>query len=476
MDWPDRAFVALLIAGHVIAAGCVTAHALLNKRDVRAAFGWIGVAWLSPIIGPVLYYVFGINRVSRKISRIGRDAAGGVPDEDRSLPQECRLLPGNITTIAEIGTRVTGRALLAGNALTVLRSGDEAYPAMLDAIGAARQSIALSSYIFRQDHVGAAFVDALARAQDRGVEIRVLVDGIGSGYIHSGIIHHLSEAGIPSARFMHDWRPWRMSFINLRNHKKLLIIDGETGFVGGLNLGDENVRRFRRPRPVDDVHFRVEGPVVRQLMLAFAEDWRFTTDDALDDPVWWPEIAPSSGCLARAVSSGPDEDLGKIEAIWAAAIGQARERIRIVTPYFLPDTRVMSGLILAALRGVTVELVIPRRTDHALLDWAMRSHLAFYFVPDMRCYATPAPFDHAKLVTVDGGWCSIGSANWDVRSLRLNFELMLECYDRPTVALIDTLIDERIARAKQISIAKLGKRPLAIRFRDAAARLLLPYL
>lgn len=476
MPWPDTALGAFLIVGHIIAAGCVTAHALLNKRDVRAAFGWIGVAWLSPVVGPVLYYVFGINRVSRKISRIGRDASGGEPDADRSLPPECGDLPGNITTIAEIGSRATGRALLPGNALTVLRSGDEAYPAMLDAIGAARRSIALSSYIFRPDHVGAVFVEALSRAQDRGVEIRVLVDGIGSGYTYSRIVGQLRGAGILTARFMHDWRPWRMSFINLRNHKKLLITDGETGFVGGLNLGDENVRRFRRPRPVDDVHFRVEGPVVRQLMLAFADDWRFTTDEDLDDPMWWPEIEPSSGCLARAVSSGPDEDLGKIEAIWAAAIGQAQDRIRIVTPYFLPDIRIMSGLILAALRGVRIELVIPQRTDHAILDWAMRSHLAFYPLPDICCFATSGPFDHAKLVTVDGGWCSIGSANWDVRSLRLNFELMLECYDRSTVAVIDTLIDERIARAEPISSDDLARRPLPIRFRDAAARLLLPYL
>jgi cardiolipin synthase len=476
MDWPDRTLIALLIAGHLAAAGSVTVHALLTKRDVRAAISWIGIAWLSPVFGAVLYYVFGINRVSRKLSRIVRDARAQTAPDGEALPQECRTLPANIVTIAEIGTRATGRALLPGNEVKVYRGGDEAYPAMLGAIRAAEKSIALSSYIFRPDHVGSAFVDALAVAQDRGIEIRVLVDGIGSGYVYSKIIHDLRAAGIPSARFMHNWMPWRTSFINLRNHKKVMVIDGQAGFVGGLNLGDENVRRFRRPRPVDDVHFRVEGPVVRQLMMAFAEDWRFTTSEVLDGDVWWPDIPSADGCLARAVSSGPDEDLGKIEAIWAGAVGQARERIRIVTPYFLPDVRVMAGLILAALRGVQVELVIPRHTDHSILDWAMRSHLSFYPVPRMRCYTTPAPFDHAKLVTVDGAWCSVGSANWDVRSLRLNFELMLECYDRPTVAEIDALIDERIARATPMSIPALRRRPLTVRLRDAAARLLLPYL
>ena len=476
MDWPDTVLFAAVVAGHIVVAGLVTVHALLNKRDVRAAFAWIGMAWLSPVLGPVLYYVFGINRVSRKMSRVSRDATSAISAPDDAGNAGSHDLPDNIATIAAVGTYATGRPLLSGNRLQVFHAGDEAYPAMLEAIASAQRSIALSSYIFRPDHVGAAFVEALRAAQVRGVEIRVLVDGIGSGYFFSRIIAILRSARIRSERFLHYWRPWRMSFVNLRNHRKLLVVDGSIGFTGGLNLGDENVRRFRRPRPVDDVHFRVDGPVVRQLMLSFAEDWRFTTDEVLDGDIWWPDIAPSDGCLARVVTSGPDEDIGKIEAIWAGAIGQAKKRLRIVTPYFLPDNRLMSNIVLAVLRGVKVELLIPRHTDHALLDWAMRSHLGFYAVPGLECYVTPAPFDHAKLVTVDGGWCAVGSANWDVRSLRLNFESMLECYDRPTVETIDRLIDDRLKRARRLDLSALRKRPKLVRLRDAVARLLLPYL
>ena len=476
MEWPSNVLYEIISAGHVVLAVGVTIHVLLTKRDVRGAFGWMGVVWLSPFLGPVLYYVFGINRVNRKMTRISRDVVPHAIPEP--VPEFASLseLPPNIATINSVARRVTGRPLTGGNRVQVLRGGDEAYPAMLKAIEEAQTSIALSSYIFRRDLVGNAFVDALARARARRVEIRVLVDGIGSGYFFSPIVRRLRKTGIRTARFMHNFLPWRMSFINLRNHKKLLILDGTYAFMGGLNLGDENVGRFRRPRPVDDVHFRIDGPVVGQFMLTFAEDWRFTTNELLTGSTWWPEIEACDGCLARAASSGPDEDLGKIEAIWAAAIGQAKERLRIVTPYFLPDNHLMASLILAALRGVKVELIIPRRTDSRWLDWAMRAHLGFYPVPELECYLTPAPFDHAKLVTVDGHWCSVGSANWDVRSLRLNFEVLLESYDGATVRSIDELIDERLERAERMALPDLDQRPIWLRLRDGAARLLLPYL
>jgi len=193
-------------------------------------------------------------------------------------------------------------------------------------------------------------------------------------------------------------------------------------------------------------------------------------------PGWWPVINRKGNVTARGVSSGPDEDVGSIEMILATALGQAEHHIRIVTPYFLPDERLKSALILAALRGVRTELLIPERSDHVAMDGAMRAHLSFFPVEKMKCFTTPRPFDHSKLLTVDGKWCAVGSANWDVRSLRLNFEFLLECYDEGTVAGIDALIDEKISRAKPLTSACLAARPLIIRLRDASARLFLPYL
>jgi cardiolipin synthase len=281
---------------------------------------------------------------------------------------------------------------------------------------------------------------------------------------------------VPVARFLHDWLPWQMPFLNLRNHKKLLIVDGALGFTGGLNIGAENMQSTKPRHPVKDVHFRIEGPVVAQLMETFAEDWRFTTGEALAGDEWWPDDEATGPVLARGISSGPDEDLGKLELLLQGALGQARHHLRIVTPYFLPDEQLMSGLALAALRGVQVDIVLPEKSNHILVDWALRAHVGFVTTEGIRFHLAPLPFDHAKLMTVDGHWSLVGSPNWDVRSTRLNFEFSVECYETTFTASLDELIDAKIAQAKSLSPDQLARRPLPIRLRDAAARLLLPYL
>jgi cardiolipin synthase len=347
---------------------------------------------------------------------------------------------------------------------------------MLEAIRSARSTIVAASYIFRADRVGNAFIDALADAHHRGVDVRVLVDGIGSGYLWSPAVRRLRQAGVPTARFMHYVLPWRMPFLNMRSHKKILVVDGQVGFTGGLNLGEENTRVLHRPRRVEDVHFRVKGPVVSQLTLTFAEDWSFTTGEVLDQPHWWPEAERGGMVLARGISSGPDEDLGKLEAVLGVAVCEARRHLRIVSPYFLPDGDLSSALRLAALRGVQVDIILPEKSDHRPLDWAMRAHLEGLMADGITCHLIPPPFDHSKLVTVDGQWCLLGSANWDVRSLRLNFEFNLECYGAETTSAIDRLIDAKVSRARPLTREDLFSRPPPVRFRDALARLMLPYL
>ncbi len=468
-------FLGTLTILHIIVAASVTGHVLLHKTNVRAAAGWIGLAWLSPFFGALIYSAFGINRVARRASRFNRDRR-----PDTEIPASLRFdtgeLPDGIQILAEVGGRATGVPLTRGNDIAMLCGGDEAYPAMLAAIAGARRSIALATFIFRPDEVGTAFVDALIAARQRGVEVRVLVDGIGSGYFVSPVVRQLGASGVSIRRFMHDWRPWRMSFVNLRNHKKLIIVDGETGFAGGLNLGVENTRIGFRRQAVDDVHFRLEGPIVPQLMASFAEDWHFTTGESLDDAIWWQAPERRGTMVARGISSGPDEDFGSIETILAAALSRARHHIRIVTPYFLPDERLNFALNLAALRGVRIDLVLPGRSNHLVMDWAMHAHLSFLPMDGIHCFMTPDPFDHSKLVTVDGIWCAIGSPNWDVRSMRLNFEFLVECYDETFVAVIDRLIGEKIAAATPLTFDQLASRRLIVKLRDASARLLLPYL
>lgn len=458
---------------YVALAGLVTTDVLLKKGDVRAALGWIGAVWLAPLIGALLYYMFGINRVTRRALKLARldnreTAARNAPAEPEA--------PANIRALADVGRRLAGAPLAADGRLSILQGGDEAYPAMLEAIRSAKHSVAMASYIFRDDAAGEEFVQALSEADRRGVQVRVLVDSVGTGYIFSPIYHRLRRKGVPVARFLHTWLPWRMPFLNMRNHRKLLIADGRLAFMGGMNIGDENCLS-RQPRHyVADIHFRVEGPVVRSVMEAFARDWTFTTEEALDQDIWWPELKPMGHALARGLRSGPDADIYKIETLVGAALNLAKNRVRIVTPYFLPDQRLEFAIAQAVMRGVKVEIVLPGRSDHIYFDWALRAHLRFFRYAGAEVYFTPPPFDHSKLVTLDGEWSLIGSSNWDARSFRLNFEYDLECYDSDLTSALDRIIDGKIAKACKLDYRDLLKKPVPVQLRDAVFRLLVPYL
>lgn len=472
IEWSSPAMEVAAAIIYVVLAASVTVDVLLKKSDVRSAMGWIGAVWLAPIFGSLLYYMFGINRVTRRALKMSR-----LDDAQASPPAniEPDAAP-HIALLCDVSERVTQSPLTGGNAVDILVGGDAAYPAMLAAIRNAKYSIAMASYIFRNDAAGREFAQALIWAVERNVEVRVLLDGVGAGYFHSGVFRHMRHHGVKVASFLHTWLPWRMPFLNMRNHRKLLVVDGRIAFLGGINVGVENSARKSGENRIDDVHFRVQGPSARVVMDAFARDWTFTTEEALDDDVWWPKLEPKGAVFARGVRSGPDADLYKIELILGAAINLARKRIRIVTPYFLPDARLQFALQEAVLRGIEVEIVLPEKSDQRLMDWAMRGQLRFFRHVKACFIATPQPFDHSKLCTVDGEWSLVGSSNWDTRSFRLNFEFDLEIIDRELTARLDRLIDDKIARGKRISPDMFAREPIYLRLRNAAARLLMPYL
>ncbi len=246
------------------------------------------------------------------------------------------------------------------------------------------------------------------------------------------------------------------------------------GFSGGMNISAQNLVRERPRNPVRDTHFRWEGPVVRQLVKAFVEDWDFATDETLGGPAWFPELAEAGAAVARVVTSGPDQDLEKILFLVLSAISSARQSICVMTPYFLPEERVVTALALAAMRGVAVDVIVPHHSDHRLLDWATRAQIGPMLDHGCRLWLNPPPFDHSKIMVVDGCWCLVGSSNWDMRSFRLNFELDLEVYHSDLAANLQALM--RGCMAGQVTPADLDARRLPVRLRDAAMRLMLPYL
>jgi cardiolipin synthase len=467
-DSIDIAFgLAVLVAG-VMAAG----HAVIYKRDSRSASIWVLVILALPAVGSVLYLLMGINRVQRRATRMRRAMV-----RHRSSPAIRAEAPGtHLAPLARLVSQVIERPLTAGNQVEALVDGVQAYPAMLEAIEGARASIMFASYIFHSDGIGNEFVGALERAHRRGVAVRVLVDDVDVRFSRHSAYKPLRRAGVPVGVFNPPFVPARLNAMHLRNHRKILVVDGVLGFTGGMNVD----RRYWRPEAPGeafrDLQFRIRGPAVAHLAEVFADDWQFTTDEALRGEPWFRPIEPAGDALVRGIEAGPDEAFERLRWTIVGGLTAAQRSVRILTPYFIPDGGLITELNAAALRGVQVDIVLPEASDLPHVRWAAFGQLWQVLDHGCRVWLSSGPFDHSKLMVVDGAWTLFGSANWDARSLRLNFELNAEVYNVAFGAHMDGLVQARINSGRQIGMEDLNARPLLIKLRDGAARLFAPFL
>ena len=480
MDWLDgvaRYWPNFVAGFSLLAAICTSVHAVLHKRDPRAATLWIGFIWFLPLLGSILYIALGINRIRRHALSLPVHSASGqrhIIPRNMGVPKQPEAK--HLRMLARIVDRVAGRNPTAGNRVKPFINGDEAFPAMLAAIDSATKSISLSTYIFDRDSVGRQFAAALGRAVARGVAVRVLIDDAGARYSWPSIVHKLKHLHVPVARFLPMLIPQRLLTINLRNHRKSLVVDGRIAFTGGMNIRQGNMLASHPKNPVQDLQFRLEGPVVAQLQEAFANDWAFCTREILDGEPWFPELADCGDTIARAIIDGPDGDFHTVRWTLLAALADAQSSVQIVTPYFLPDPVLVSALTLASLRGVQVDIVLPSKNNLPFVHWASRA--MWWQVLERGCHVwlTPPPFDHSKLTIVDGHWVLFGSSNWDTRSLRLNFELNVECYGREFAERMETVFRSKVEHAREVTLAEVDARRFVPKLRDAVARLFLPYL
>jgi cardiolipin synthase A/B len=304
----------------------------------------------------------------------------------------------------------------------------------------------------------------------------VLIDDMGARYSLPSMVGALRRAGVPVARFMPTLMPWRAPFFNLRNHRKILVVDGEIGFTGGMNIREGSWLELGKGHPTRDLHFRVDGPVVAELQEVFAEDWTFTTRERLHGETWFPPLSPCGATSARGISDGPDIDFEKLQSMILGALSTAATSVHIVTPYFVPSSELIVALNLAAMRGVEVNILLPAKNNLPVVQWASTAYWAQLLEKGCRIHLSPPPFDHTKLMIVDSAWVLLGSANMDPRSLQLNFEFNVECYDPALAARVERLVAARRDGAQEVTLARINGRPLRLKLRDGLAKLLSPYL
>jgi len=425
--------------------------------------------------------LFGINRVQTRAKKLHRRLPfplelGYEPSDVESSPALPRVhVPPEFSDIARISDTVTMLPLVEGNRIQLLQNGEQAYPAMLEAIEGAQRSLFLATYIFDTNDTGRTFIDALSRATGRGVDVRVIIDGVGELYSFPRAGTLLKKRGVRVARFIPPGLFPPMLHINLRNHRKILVADGLIAFTGGMNISDRHLAdNLENPSRVMDVHFRITGPVISQVEQVFLEDWRFCTGEHTQQAP--ARLVHSGSAICRTIVEGPNEDLNKLSTILVGAISMARYRVLIMTPYFLPSRELIAAMQTAALRGVEVEIILPGKNNLPFVHWASRNMLWELLQRGIRVYYQPPPFVHTKLFIVDDQYAQIGSANMDPRSLRLNFEMAIEIYDRKVVEVFASHVREKIAQSQEISLKDVDTRPLLARTRDALAWLFTPYL
>lgn len=526
----DALFLTITVLALILHVLCA-AHALLNKRDPKSAAIWVFICLFLPAGGPLIYIVLGFNRISKRADRImrrsGKQAGpdrissqvdlqdGAAADGEHAVTWRIPIIPGPETTtnigqgcplrspratplsifpprlrrIAGIAETLTGVPMLSGNEVKPLFNGEEAYPPMLEAIRTARRRVWLTTYIFDNDNTGKAFIEALAGAVERGADVRVLVDGVGTFLTRPRIDKALARRGVKVARFLPP-RLWPPQFsINLRNHRKLLIVDNCVSFTGGMNISDTHLtgkpeargltriaRKLHGAHTAKDIHFQVSGPIVNTLQRIFARDWEFCAHERL-------ELGPADVCreikgnaFCRAILDGPDDFFDVFHSVLLGVISSAKSSIHIMTPYFLPQRELITALQSAVLRGVDVAVIIPGESDHKFVKWATYNCLWDLLGRGVKIYFQPPPFDHSKLLLVDGSYVHMGSANMDTRSFRLNFELTMEVLNLPLAAGLEEYFKKVLANSAQYTMAQLNARPLHVKLRDAVFWLMSPYL
>jgi cardiolipin synthase len=459
---------------------------VMQRREPHATLAWVLVITFLPLVGVLLYLWIGHHRIEKRVRRRQRSSellAEQLQQMEQTL-REFKILPeGTFATpvqreLVRVTDGLSTFAVTRGNAFELLTDPAAVFARLEEAIQTAQDSIHLEYYIYQRDRTGKRIRDLLIEAAQRGVEVRLLVDGVGSWTLGDLFALPLREAGGKFARYLPVTilgRPW---YVNLRNHRKIAVIDGTRAYIGSLNIGDEYRERHGRTSDFYDYQIACEGPIVQQLQEVFADDWFFATQENLLQERYFPLPERAGTAIGQVVVSGPDETRHKLHEMLCAALHAAERSVRIVSPYFIPDQALLVALRTAALRGVMVELMLARHLPkHELIALhAARSYYEDLLCDGIHIYEYLPGFLHAKSITIDGAWASVGTTNMDIRSFQLNFEVNVNFYSPGTVAQLERSFEENLHHCEEFQLERFRERSTGQKFLENTLRVFSPIL
>ncbi|MEM6289336.1 MAG: cardiolipin synthase [Bacteroidota bacterium] len=468
----------------VYLTGIATAvDAVMHSRTPQGATAWVFALIAFPLVTVPLYWILGRFKFDDYLETLrdfDMEVSRGLEHATAGPLRPFLIDPRTEADGREAGEmqafdRMATLPFTRGNDARLLVDGEATFEALFAALDAAEDYVLTQFYIVRDDEIGRAYRDRMIAAAERGVTVRFLYDTVGSLKLPRSYRRALTEAGVHVCPFTGP-RDWLKKLrLNFRNHRKITVVDGRVAFVGGHNVGDEYLGRTAAYPHWRDTHLRVEGPIVQGLQLSFARDWYYGTREELRD-LTWAIAASEADRTALVLASGPADALETCGLLYTHAIESAEERVWIATPYFIPDGRVLGALQLAALRGVDVRVILPRKADHWMFKYAPYAYLPEVERAGVKVFLYEPGFMHQKVALVDRDFAAVGTANFDNRSFRLNFEATVVARDAALCDDVAAMLEADFDRATRITREDLEDRSFAFRFAANGTRLLAPVL
>jgi len=453
-----------------------------NKAPLKT-LSWIMVVLLLPVAGIILYIFFGQDYRKRKIFsrkglrdlvRISDHASDQIESIGSILEAESQAVRGKEHLI-KLMLNNDKAIITRHNHIDILLDGTQTFPAMLESIRSARRYIHMQFYRFEFDDLGREFLLALKEKALSGVEVRIIFDDVGSWNFPSSTIKEMMGCGVQIFPFMPVRFPFLTSKINYRNHRKIMVVDGDHGYIGGINMARKYMFGHKELGKWRDTHLRITGEAVAALNSIFLTDWFFVTGIILtNNPEYFTGARKAGDSLVQITSSGPDSDWASIMQVYFSAIATAKESIFISTPYFSPDDSMRTALTTSSLSGVDVRLLVPARSDSVIATWNTRSYISELLQAGVKIYYYGKGFNHSKYMIVDRVFTTVGSANFDVRSFDLNFEVMALIYNEAFAGEMTSVFNGDIEGAELITAEKWEKRKKISRYKESLARILGP--